>query len=128
MPKITPLAESTRIGTMTDDVLELIAARFKAMSEPMRLKILHILMEGEMTVNQLVGRTGSGQANISKHLSRLLEAGTVSRRKAGLCVYYSIADESIIEQCQSICLKLGQDLAQRQQALLMFSAQKKSSA
>ena len=124
MSKQTPLAESTRIGSMTDDVLELIAARFKAMSEPMRLKILHILMEGEMTVNQLVGRTGSGQANISKHLSKLLEAGTVSRRKAGLCAYYSIADESIIEHCQSICLKLGQDLAQRQQALRLFSAQK----
>jgi DNA-binding transcriptional ArsR family regulator len=126
MPAHKAAAGKRGSAPFTDEVFELIAARFKAMSEPMRLKILHTLIAGEMTVSQLVEKTGAGQANISKHLSKLLEAGMVGRRKAGLCVYYSIADESIIEQCEKICLGLGRHFAERQQAIQQFTVRRHS--
>jgi DNA-binding transcriptional ArsR family regulator len=126
MSAIKVAATERRTAPFGDDVFALIAARFKAMSEPMRLKILHALIEGEMTVSQLVGKTAAGQANISKHLGKLLEAGMVGRRKDGLCVYYSIADESIIEHCEKICLSLGRHFAERQHAIELFTASRHS--
>ena len=118
--------KSSNVAPVSDEVLELIAARFRAMSEPMRLKILHALIDGEMSVGQLVEKTGAGQANISKHLSKLLEAGMVSRRKAGLCVYYSIADQSIIEHCEKICLGLDRQFEDRHNAILQFTARRQT--
>jgi DNA-binding transcriptional ArsR family regulator len=108
---------------LTDEAFELIAARFRILSEPMRLKILHALMEGEMTVGQLVTHTAAGQANISKHLGILQEAGMVARRKEGLCAYYRIADESVFDHCEKICLGLGQHYEERQQVVRRFTAQ-----
>ena len=52
-----------------------VADRFKVLSEPMRLKLLYALM---------VEETGGLQANVSKHLGMLLDAGVVERRKQGL--------------------------------------------
>lgn len=101
----------------TDEALELIAARFKVLSEPMRLRILNTLGDGELTVSELVEATGAGQANVSKHLGLLLDAGIVARRKDGLNAYYSVADESIFAICEVVCDSLGERLAAQQRAL-----------
>ena len=85
---------------LTPEALELIAARFRVLSEPMRLRILHAIGEGEMTVTELVEGLEAGQANVSKHLGVLLDAGVVARRKEGLNAYYSIADETIFQLCE----------------------------
>jgi len=60
--------------------LELIAARFKALSEPVRLRLLNVLMAGERTVGQLVEASGSGQANVLKHLALLRDTGITEGR------------------------------------------------
>ncbi len=83
--------------------LEKVAERFKILSEPMRLRLLYALMDGEKTVSELVGETGSVQANVSKHLSVLLDAGILSRRKQGTSAYYRIVDDSIFELCDLVC-------------------------
>lgn len=80
-----------------------VAERFKALSEPMRLRLLYALMDGEKTVSELVRETGGVQANVSKHLSVLLEAGILGRRKQGTSAYYRIVDESIFELCDLVC-------------------------
>ena len=116
-------AAKKTLPALTDEAFKLIAARFRVLSEPMRLKILHALMEGEMTVGQLVAHTAAGQANISKHLGILQEAGMVARRKEGMCAYYRIADESVFEHCEKICLGLGHHFEARQQAVRRFAAQ-----
>lgn len=99
---------------MTPAALALVAARFKLLGEPARLALLNALMTSEQNVNELVESTGLSQANVSKHLSQLAEAGYVSRRKDGLYTIYSIADESVFKlcdlMCSSIAAKLGQDL------------------
>lgn len=83
--------------------LEKVAERFKALSEPMRLRLLYGLMNGEKTVSELVRETGGVQANVSKHLSVLLDAGILGRRKQGTSSYYRIVDESIFELCDLVC-------------------------
>lgn len=86
--------------------LEYVASRFKVLGEPMRLRILHTLQEGERTVTQIVEATGASQANVSKHLGILSRAGMVGRRKEGLNVFYSITDPVIFELCDLVCNRL----------------------
>ena len=89
----------------------MLAERFKIFSEPMRLKLIYALMDGEKTVSELMERTGGMQANVSKHLGMLLDAGVVGRRKQGLQAYYRIVDESIYELCETVCGSLEERLA-----------------
>ena len=91
---------------LSDAALEMIAERFKLLAEPMRLKILHSLWEGELTVGEIVSITRSSQANVSKHLGILQLAGLVRRRKEGLNVYYEIADEMVFALCEVVCNSL----------------------
>ena len=88
---------------LSEEAFEMLGEQFKAFSEPMRLKLVYALMDGEKTVSELVEETGGLQANVSKHLRMLLEAGVVGRRKQGLNSYYSIADGSVFELCDLMC-------------------------
>jgi DNA-binding transcriptional ArsR family regulator len=98
---------------MPSGALELIAARFRMLAEPMRLRLLNELREGEKTVTALVKATGAGQANVSKHLSLLTDASMVGRRKEGLNVYYFIADQSLFELCDLVCGRLQIELEEK---------------
>jgi len=91
---------------LSPGALEMIAERFKIFSEPMRLRLLYAMMNGEKTVSELVAETGGLQANVSKHLGMLLDAGIVMRRKQGLNAYYSIADRTTYELCDLVCNSL----------------------
>jgi DNA-binding transcriptional ArsR family regulator len=98
---------------LSDEVLELIAQRFRALGEPARLSILNRLMEGEMTVTEIVEGTGLNQANVSKHLQLLLGAGFVARRKEGLYSHYRLADPSVHDLCQIMCRRLEDQVEAR---------------
>jgi DNA-binding transcriptional ArsR family regulator len=102
---------------LNDEALEMIAGRFRLLSDPMRLKILHTLGDREMNVTDLVGATGAGQANVSKHLGAMLEAGIVARRKEGLNSIYRVSDETIFELCDVVCSRLKAQLENRRHAL-----------
>lgn len=88
---------------LSPEAIEQIARRFAALSEPMRLKLIHALFEGEKSVNALVEETGGTQANVSRHLQHLSQAGILARRKQGLQVFYSIADPTIYDLCELVC-------------------------
>ena len=91
-------------------LLESAAQRFKVLSEPVRLQILnHLHTSGEMNVQDLVAATGQQQANVSKHLRRMADAGLVVRRKDGLYAYYRIADPSLSGLCLLVCGRLQQE-------------------
>lgn len=87
----------------SDQALELIAARFRVLSEASRLKLIQALRSGEKSVTQLTKTTGLGQANASRHLATLTQSGILSRRKDGLKVLYAIADPSILKLCDHVC-------------------------
>ena len=88
---------------LTDEALELIAARFRALGEPSRLKLIRALLGGEKSVGRLTELARLTQANTSRHLQTLTEAGILGRRKEGLNVIYFIADQSILGLCQHVC-------------------------
>ena len=93
---------------LPDDLVGLIAERFRALSEPTRIKLLDRLREGEATVLELSGAIGTTQQNVSKHLGMLHRAGIVARRKQGNFVYYSIADAGVFGLCETVCGSLQQ--------------------
>ena len=102
---------------LSDEALEMIASRFRMLSEPTRLKILNTLDDQEMTVTEIVDATGANQANISKHLSALLNAGIVTRRKAGLTANYRVSDPTIFDLCDLVCSRLIDHHENRQNVL-----------
>lgn len=91
---------------LSSEALGLIAERFKILSEPLRLRILHLLQDGEKSVGEVTGAIETSQPNVSKHLKILQDAGLVKRRQNGNTVYYSIADESIFTLCEVVCNSL----------------------
>ncbi len=86
-----------------DPLLDLIAERFRLLGEPVRLKLLAILGQGERSVSELVTLTGASQPNISKHLHALAHGGLVQRRKVGTSIIYTVADPSIRTLCSIVC-------------------------
>jgi ArsR family transcriptional regulator len=93
---------------LNDDALDHVARRFAVLGEPSRLRILRELMTGELPVGELAERTGLEQANLSRHLQCLHQAGIVERRKEGLRVFYRVADPSIFDLCSIVCGSVGQ--------------------
>ena len=88
---------------LPDLLVELIAQRFKVLSEPMRIKLLDRLRNGAATVYELTEALGASQQNVSKHLSVLLQAGMVSRTKLGTSARYEIADPDVFALCDQVC-------------------------
>jgi DNA-binding transcriptional ArsR family regulator len=86
---------------LTDEVIPLLADRFRVLAEPARLCLLRRLMSrGELTVTELVEGTGLQQANVSKHLQVLHAHGFLARRKEGLFVHYRLANKDIVTLCE----------------------------
>ena len=79
-----------------------IAARFKVLGEPMRLKILQSVCKQPRTVTDIVAATGSTQANVSKHLALLAAAGILQRAKDGQRVYYGVKDRLAVKMCELV--------------------------
>jgi DNA-binding transcriptional ArsR family regulator len=88
---------------LPEPIVELIARRFRVIGEPMRIKILDRLRDGDATVAELTESLGTSQQNVSKHLGVLHEAGILSRRKQGTHTIYAIADESVLGLCEQVC-------------------------
>jgi DNA-binding transcriptional ArsR family regulator len=86
-----------------NDLAELIARRFRVIGEPMRIRLLDRLRDGEATVTELTEALGASQQNVSKHLSVLADAGIVGRRKDGNCVFYGVVDEGVFALCEDVC-------------------------
>lgn len=101
---------------MTDEAFDEIAQRFRVLSDPMRLRILYHLGREELSVSDIVERTGGSQSNTSKHLGTLLTHGLVQRRREGTSAYYSVTDLSIFDLCDQVCGGIERDLANRRKA------------
>ncbi len=88
---------------LSEEALETVAVLFRSLGEPTRLKILRLLEEKEMPVGELARAVNASQANVSKHLKLLLNAGVLARRAQGTAAYYSIVDPTIYTICDTIC-------------------------
>jgi DNA-binding transcriptional ArsR family regulator len=97
---------------LPDQLVELVAQRFRVLAEPMRIKLLDRLREGDATVTELQDALGASQQNVSKHLGILHNAGMVTRTKQGNHARYAIADEGVFELCEQVCGGVRRQLAE----------------
>ena len=88
---------------MPAPMAEVIAERFRLLSDPTRVRILDALRDEDLTVGALHERIGTSQQNVSKHLGLLHRAGIVSREKEGVLVRYRIADRTVFALCEDVC-------------------------
>ncbi|OGT00456.1 MAG: transcriptional regulator [Gallionellales bacterium RIFCSPLOWO2_12_FULL_59_22] len=68
------------------------AQAIKAIAHPLRLKILCVLGDQEISVQDIVDQVGTSQSNISQHLAILRDKGVLATRKDANRVYYRIGD------------------------------------
>jgi ArsR family transcriptional regulator len=75
-----------------DEHIEQASRAMKAMSHPLRLKILCVLSDGEASVQEIVELVGTTQSNISQHLAILRDKGVLRTRKDANRVFYRVSD------------------------------------
>jgi DNA-binding transcriptional ArsR family regulator len=107
---------------LTPETLQLVADFFKVLSESSRLQIVCALKTGQKNVTEIIEATGLGQANVSKHLKILAQAGIVSRQQQGVCVYYQIASAFVFDLCELVCNSLLVQIQQQSQKIAHLEA------
>ena len=85
------VASSNTLITREEDI-ERASRSLKAMSHPLRLKILCTLGDQEISVQDIVEQVGTSQSNISQHLAILRDKGILASRKDANRVYYRVGD------------------------------------
>lgn len=88
--------------------LQRVAALFKMLGEPMRLRILQAVCHGPRSVGDIVAATGATQPNVSKHLGLLVHAGVLERRREGQRVLYGLRDPLVTQLCELVCASYAQ--------------------
>ena len=73
------------------------AAFFKALAHPVRIRILELLAQGELNVQELQEALGLEQPVVSQHLSVLRTSNIVIGRKSGASVRYSVRDPLVAD-------------------------------
>ncbi len=107
--------------------LSLMAEFFKVLSEVSRLQIVCSLKSGAKNVTEIIEETGLGQANVSKHLKILSQAGVVAREQVGICVYYRIDNPILFGLCDLVYDSLVHQAQQQNQQLRSLEILRQSS-
>ena len=89
-------------AVLVPEEIERMAALFKLLSDPTRLRILQTLCLGEHSVGEIVKLTGASQANVSKHLALLTAHGVTARRRSGLRIFYRVKEPLILTLCRTV--------------------------
>jgi len=103
-------------AALNEASIELVARRFAVLAEPMRLRLIQALFDGEKNVTTLIQETGGTQTNVSRHLQTLVHANILTRRKDGLQAFYAITDPSVGPLCELVCGTLKQQLTTQAEA------------
>lgn len=114
------------ISQLSPPALNLISDFFKVLSEGSRLQILCALRTGQKNVSEIINITHLGQANVSKHLKMLAQAGIVSRNQQGINVYYQISNPFVFELCDLVCDSLSVQIQQQSQQLQQLKEMQKN--
>jgi DNA-binding transcriptional ArsR family regulator len=103
--------------SLDDRALVHVAEYFRALSEPLRLRILNTLRDKPHNVGELTELLECSQANVSKHLATLTRLGFVERMARGTSAYYEIADPRVHQLCELVCGQMAQRFASQAQLL-----------
>jgi DNA-binding transcriptional ArsR family regulator len=103
-----------RVGhLLNEDQLQDVADLFAVLSEPTRLRILQMLQSRPANVSQIVSALGLKQANVSKQLAILHQAGVLKRTKTGNVVEYAIGMALVFDLCALVCDGLREGARQK---------------
>ncbi len=111
----------SRHALLNDQAHEIVARRFAVLAEPMRLRLIQSLFDGEKNVTELVEATGGTQANVSRHLSYLAQHGLVERESRGVSVFYRVSDPSIYALCDLVCGNIARQYEQASSDRAVFT-------
>ena len=103
-------------------LFEMQAEISKTLANPLRLAMLHLLKDGEKTVNDLAQNLGISQSNVSQHLALMRQRQIVKTRKTGSTVYYRVASPKISQACNMVREVLIEQLSQKQEIAKTFTA------
>ena len=95
-----------------DSLLEDAAERFRLLGDPVRLRLLNLLLErGEVSVQDLAEASGQSHQNTSKHLRKMADGGLVGAQRDGAHAVYRVIDGSVPGLCLLVCsaLRAAQD-------------------
>ena len=95
-----------RSPALSDDEARTIASTFKALADPQRVRIVHLLAAAEppVCVCDVTAAVGLAQATVSYHLRKLLDAGLVTREQRGTWAYYQLQPAGL-EQLATVVLE-----------------------
>ncbi len=102
-------------------IYDLQAEISKTIAHPLRIALLHVLKDGEKTVNELVDIVGASQSNISQHLALMRQRQIVKTHKVGSSVYYRVANPKISQACDTMREVLMEQLSQKQEIAKNYS-------
>lgn len=97
---------------MNDIGNKFVANIFKALSSPMRLKIIYLLKNKPLCVCEIIKKIEAEQSNVSQHLAILKNQGILENKKDGLRIIYSIKNKeinNILEIAEKLILRQIED-------------------
>ncbi len=97
----TVMNSSAKTPLRTDELAG-IAALFRTLADPLRLQILQSVCSGPRCVSALVAIVGTTQANVSKHLKRLVEGGVLIAKPQGRQTFYALANGLPLRLCELV--------------------------
>jgi len=100
-----------------DNIFLLHANICKTLANPRRLEVISALRDGEFTATQLIQKIKISKANLSQHMSILIEKGVVFSRREGTNVFYKLSDERITKACDLMREVLIKNLEQNNSLL-----------
>jgi len=106
---------------LSPELLNRLAGRFAAMADPVRLRLLMQLQQGESRVGDLAKAVDLNQPSVSKHLIILRHAGLIQVRRQGVEAHYSIRDTTLFELCDLVCSSVRQQVAEEAASIALPS-------
>jgi len=92
----------------------------KTLANPKRIEIINLLREKELSVAELIKKTGLLKANLSQHLAVMRNKGILKAHKEGLTVYYCIANPKVVKACDLMREVLFEQIKERERALIKW--------
>lgn len=105
---------------LSNEVLEMVAERFRVLADPLRLQILHYVGNEEKSVGNIVAGLQASQPNVSKHLKFMQDTGILFRRQEKNAAFYRVADPSIFQMCDMVCGALKESAENRTKVLTLI--------
>jgi ArsR family transcriptional regulator len=93
-----------------NQVFESAAELFGMLSNPVRLKIISAVCNGERNVSELLAQIDTTQPNMSQHLATLYRAGVLGKRREGTQIFYRLLSERVATLCRAVCTQVATEL------------------